>query len=142
MSKKTSNKPKLNDVPESFQRYLDEIYTISKKSHAGWVSNKEIAEKMNVEPASVTGMLKRLRDNGYITWEPRKRIRLTEIGKTIAMHLSDIHKTLRQFFEDVLKIDDDEVVENLSCEIEHHISSDVKESLENFISNYLKKQEL
>ncbi len=30
-----------------------------------------------------------------------------------------------------------DVIENLSCEIEHHITHDVKNSLEEFLSKYL-----
>ncbi len=46
-------------VPESYQRYLDEIYIISRKKKGGWVSNKELASNLNVKPASVSGMLEK-----------------------------------------------------------------------------------
>ena len=127
----------ISDIPESYQRYLDELYIISRKKRGGWVTNKEIADSLNVKPASVSGMLEKLSSKGLIVWRPRKTIRLTEKGKQIAMQLSEIHSLLRVFFENVLKIDDDEVVENLSCDIEHHISKDVKDSLKKFLKNYL-----
>ena len=131
---------RISDIPESYQRYLDEIHNISKKKKGGWVTNKEIAESLHVEPASVTGMLEKLRNKGLIKWEPRKAIRLTEDGKRIAMQLNEIHTLLYQFFAHVLKIEDQEVIENLSCEIEHHITRDVKNSLEQFLSKYLDDQ--
>lgn len=126
----------ISDIPESYQRYLDDIHNISKSKKGGWVTNKEIAESLHVEPASVTGMLEKLRNKGLIKWEPRKAIRLTEEGKRIAMQLDEIHTLLFQFFAQVLKIEDQEVIENLSCEIEHHITRDVKKSLEQFLSKY------
>ncbi len=128
---------KISDIPESYQRYLDEIHTISRKKKGGWVTNKEIAENLQVEPASVSGMLEKLKNRGLIKWEPRKSIRLTEKGKKIARQLSEIHNLLFQFFSKVLKIEDKKVIENLSCEIEHHITRDVKTSLEHFLSQYL-----
>ncbi|UCD01935.1 MAG: metal-dependent transcriptional regulator [Promethearchaeota archaeon] len=128
---------KISDIPESYQRYLDEIYSISRTKKGGWVTNKEIAENLQVEPASVTGMLEKLKSNGLINWEPRKNIRLTEEGKRIARQLNEIHTLLYQFFANVLKIEDQEVIENLSCEIEHHITRDVKDSLEEFLSKYM-----
>jgi DtxR family Mn-dependent transcriptional regulator len=128
---------KLSDVPESYQRYLDEIYTISHKKRGGWVSNKELAEALNVKPASVTGMLEKLKRAGFIFWKPRKSIRLTEDGKHIATQLNETHKLLREFFEHVLKIKNTDLVEKISCEIEHHISKDVKNSLSEFLSKYL-----
>jgi len=138
MTKKNSNEiSKINDIPESYQRYIDEIHSISKSKKGGWVSNKEIAESLQVEPASVSGMLEKLKKRGLIKWEPRKAIRLTEKGKKIAKQLNEIHTLLYQFFSEVLKIEDQEVIENLSCEIEHHITRDVKNSLDEFLSKYL-----
>ncbi|MFX0043836.1 MAG: metal-dependent transcriptional regulator [Candidatus Hodarchaeota archaeon] len=125
------------DIPESYQRYLDEIYTISHKKRGGWVSNKELAESLNVKPASVTGMLEKLQRADLILWKPRKAIRLTEKGKRIAIQLNETHELLYTFFEKVLKIDDMDLVEKISCEIEHHISIDVKNSLKKFLSDYL-----
>jgi len=84
MTKKNSNEiSKINDIPESYQRYIDEIHSISKSKKGGWVSNKEIAESLQVEPASVSGMLEKLKKRGLIKWEPRKAIRLTEKGKKL-----------------------------------------------------------
>ncbi|MHA1294076.1 MAG: metal-dependent transcriptional regulator, partial [Promethearchaeota archaeon] len=120
-----------------YQRYLDELYLISKKKKGGWVSNKELSDNLGVEPASVSGMLKKLKEKNLIKWEPRKAIRLTEKGKQIAMQLSETHKLLRIFFKNILKIQDDNIVERISCEIEHHITKDVKESLKEFLSNYI-----
>ncbi len=138
MAKKSSTSTSnISDIPESYQRYLDEIHTISIRKKGGWVTNKEIAENLHVEPASVSGMLEKLKNKGLIKWEPRKAIRLTEEGKIIAKQLSEIHNLLYQFFARVLKIEDQEVIENLSCEIEHHITRDVKTSLEQFLSQYL-----
>jgi len=62
-SKSTSN---ISDIPESYQRYLDEIHTISIRKKGGWVTNKEIAENLHVEPASVSGMLEKLKNKGLI----------------------------------------------------------------------------
>lgn len=129
----------LDDVPESYQRYLDEIYNISRKKRGGWVSNKELADKLSVKPASVSGMLEKLSRKKYIVWEPRRSIRLTPKGKKIAEQLNEIHMLLHEFFVKVLKISDKDVVENLSCEIEHHITDEVKESFRLFLSKYLKE---
>ena len=138
MAKKSIKlKSNISDIPESYQRYLDEIHSISRNKKGGWVSNKEIAEKLQVEPASVSGMLEKLKKKGLIKWEPRKAIRLTEKGKKIAKQLDETHTLLHQFFSKVLKIEDQDAIENLSCDIEHHITQNVKKSLEEFLSKYL-----
>jgi len=123
-------------VPESYQRYLDEIYSISRKKKGGWVSNKELAKNLNVKPASVSGMLDKLKEKDYIRWEPRRSIRLTEKGKRIAMQLNKTHSLLLDFFEKVLKIQDLDLTEKLACEIEHHITRDVQDSLKEFLDKY------
>ena len=129
----------LNEVPESYQRYLDEIYNISRKKRGGWVSNKELANNLNIKPASVSGMLEKLKDEGFINWEPRRSIRLTEKGKRIAKQLSKTHSLLLRFFQEVLKIQDEKLTEKLSCDIEHHITPDVQNSLKKFLDKYLKE---
>jgi len=130
--------PELSDIRETFQRYIDVIYTISKKKRGGWVTNKAIAENLQVEPASVSGMLEKLKKNGLINWEPRKSIRLTDKGKKYAQQLEEIEILLHTFFKEVLKIEDDELVEKISCEIEHHITRNVKDSFKDFLSKYHK----
>ena len=51
MTKKGSQeKSEIAEIPESYQRYLDEIYNISRKKKGGWVTNKEIAESLKIEP--------------------------------------------------------------------------------------------
>ena len=135
MSKNKEN-PEFSEIPESYQRYLDIIYNISKKKKGGWVTNKEIAENLQVEPASVSGMLDKLKSKKLINWEPRKSIRLTDKGKKYAIQLVETHALLRTFFKDILKISDDELVEKISCDIEHHITQEVKESFRSFILKY------
>ena len=137
MINKNDIKPPFEKIPESYQRYLDEIYNISKQKKGGWVSNKELAENLNVKPASVTGMLKKLKESNLIKWETRKSIRLTDKGKKIALQLNKTHSLLRDFFEKVLKIKDDDLIEKLACEIEHHITHDVQDSLKDFLDTYL-----
>ncbi|MBY9016760.1 MAG: metal-dependent transcriptional regulator [Candidatus Lokiarchaeota archaeon] len=128
--------PEISEIPESYQRYLDIIYNISKKKKGGWVTNKEIAENLQVEPASVSGMLDKLKTKKLINWEPRKSIRLTDKGKKYALQLEETHALLRTFFKEILKISDDKLVEKISCNIEHHITQEVKESFRNFIMKY------
>jgi DtxR family Mn-dependent transcriptional regulator len=135
--KKDKELSQISEIPESYQRYLDVIYEISKKKRGGWVSNKEIADLLQVEPASVSGMLEKLKSNNLIKWEPRKSIRLTKQGKQYALELNEIHSLLRNFFKEILQIKDDKIVERISCEIEHHINQDVKTPLKKFLLKYL-----
>jgi DtxR family Mn-dependent transcriptional regulator len=120
----------MSNLNESYEDYLKAIYFISKKNKGGWCSNREISNYLNVKPSSVTGMLHKLKENGLIAWTPRKSLRLTEKGKNIAQDKIDCYNVLKNFFSNVLKIEDRSLVEEVSCGIEHHITPEILESLQ------------
>lgn len=122
----------LNEINESYEDYLKSIYIISKKNRGGWVSNSEISNFLQIKPSSVTDMLRKLSENGLINWKPRNRIRMTETGKEIAKNIFKRYNLLKEFFTNVLKIKDTCNLEDLCCKIEHHITSEVTNALENF----------
>ena len=122
---------------ETYENYLKTIYLISKRNKAGWVSNSEISEFLKIKPSSVTDMLYKLRNKEYITWQPRKRIRLTPKGKSIAHEILNNYRTLQHFFKKVLCIEDSLLIDNLSCKLEHLITPQVLENLTNFNMEFL-----
>ena len=123
----------VEEFTESYEDYLKAIFQISKKKKGGWCSNSEISEYLKVKPASVTGMLYKLRDNDLIIWEPRKSLRLTKKGKEIAEDTLNKYNTLRDFFTHVLNLRDRTLTEKLCCGMEHHITTKVSESLRDLI---------
>ncbi|MFW9989082.1 MAG: metal-dependent transcriptional regulator [Candidatus Odinarchaeota archaeon] len=123
-------------IPESYQRYICEIYRISHNKHGGWVTNKELAESLNVERPSITGMLHKLKEEDLINWTPRKAIRLTKKGREYASKLDITNLLLRRFFKEILEIEDNELIEKISCDIEHHITEKVQKSLKEFIDYF------
>ncbi len=119
------------EINETFEDYLKAIYLISKQNKAGWVSNSEISNLLSVKPSSVTSMLHKLKDNDFIAWKPRGSIRLTQKGKNIAKQTLRNYKKLREFFINVLKLTNKEIIDKLCCEIEHHITYEVVNALDN-----------
>ncbi len=55
---------------KSTQDYLKAIYNLAKNGDL--VSTTEISQKLDVAPASVTEMLKKLSEDDYIKYEPYK----------------------------------------------------------------------
>lgn len=129
----------LKEIPESQQRYLDAIHLIAKTKKAGWVSNQDIADYLNVKPSSVTSMLRQLKEAALLSWEPRGGIRLTQKGKQVAKRLEEIHSILIEFFSNILRISDKTVIEQLAEEIEHHIFNQREEVYQN-LKNLMEKQ--
>jgi len=120
-------------LQEGQEDYLKAIYIISKTNKGGWVSNSEIADFLKVTPSSVTGMLHKLEKKGFIRWKPRSSLHLTNRGKKIAEQMESNFKRLKEFFTHVLKLDNKELINKLSCGIEHHLTPEVSCALKELI---------
>lgn len=111
---------------KSTQDYLKAIYTLSRNKDL--VSTTEISRKLDVAPASVTEMLKKLSEDDYIKYEPYKGSILTVKGLREAQKILRKHRLLENFLTDVLHIGK-EKVHTQACEMEHALSDEAEESL-------------
>lgn len=108
------------------QDYLKTIYNLAKNGDL--VSNSEVSQKLNVSPATVTEMLKKLSEQGYIKYSPYHGSILTEKGQIEAKKITRKHRLLEIFLSDVLHIGKDKV-HTQACEMEHALSDEAEESL-------------
>jgi len=108
------------------QDYLKTIYTLSRNKDL--VSTTEISKKLNVAPASVTEMLKKLSEEDLIKYEPYKGSALTIKGRREAQKILRKHRLLENFLTDILHIGKDKVPSQ-ACEMEHALSDEAEESL-------------
>ena len=65
----------------SVEDYLKVIYSLCEPGEVA--STSAIAETLEVQPASVTGMVKRLAEAGYLEHVPYRGVQLTEAGTRI-----------------------------------------------------------
>lgn len=114
----------------SIEDYLKTIYDLSRNGKA--VSTTEISRTLKVAPASVTEMLKKLAEKGFIMHSPYHGTTLTKEGRQIAEKMARKHRLLERFLHDVLKIDKGKV-HNQACEMEHTLSDEAEESLCRFL---------
>ena len=112
--------------PKSTQDYLKTIYALSRNKDL--VTTTEISKKLDVAPASVTEMLKKLSEDDYIKYEPYKGSMLTVKGLKEAQRILRKHRLLENFLTDVLHIGK-EKVHTQACEMEHALSDEAEESL-------------
>ena len=110
----------------STQDYLKAVYGLSKNGDL--VSTTEISQKLDVAPASVTEMLKKLAQDEYIKYSPYHGSTLTEKGLKEAQHVTRKHRLLEKFLSDVLHIGKDKVHVQ-ACQMEHDLSDEAEESL-------------
>lgn len=89
----------------------------------GVVKTTELANYMNVSPASVTEMLKVLQKEGLVNYERYRGVSLTEEGNNRARDLRRKHHIMERFLTDVLEIDHQDAHDQ-ACAVEHTISED------------------
>jgi DtxR family Mn-dependent transcriptional regulator len=118
--------------PKSTQDYLKTLYSLSRNGDL--VSNTQISQKLDVAPASVTEMLKKLAQDGYINYHPYHGSTLTEKGLKEAKKITRKHRLLEKFLSDVLHIGKDKVHLE-ACQMEHALSDEAEESLCRFLKH-------
>jgi DtxR family Mn-dependent transcriptional regulator len=79
----------------SVEDYLKAIYALTEDGTAA--STSAIAEVLGVQPASVTGMIKRLAERGYLEHLPYRGVELTELGSREALRIVRRHRVLETY---------------------------------------------
>ncbi len=118
------------ELSASLEDYLETIFFLSQK--AGSARPKDIAERMKVRAASVTGALRALAEKGLVNYAPYASVTLTEKGREIAGKIAVKHETLLRFFTQVLGIDVAEA-EEFACSMEHSIPDHILERFVCFV---------
>ncbi|MBN1572792.1 MAG: DtxR family transcriptional regulator [Deltaproteobacteria bacterium] len=111
----------------SMEDYLEAIFHIMKEKQA--VRPKEIAKRLKVTNASVTGALRSLAEKKLINYAPYDVITLTREGRVAAKDVIRRHEVLRDFFVNVLAVDEKNA-DKAACQMEHSIPKII---LERFI---------
>lgn len=111
---------------KSVEDYLRTVYVLSK--NGGKVSTTDISRSLKVAPASVTEMLQKLAQKGYVQYSPYHGARLTNSGLQIAKKITRKHRLLERFLHDLLKLNGTKVHDQAS-EMEHVLSDEAEESL-------------
>jgi DtxR family Mn-dependent transcriptional regulator len=101
------------------QDYLKAIHFLGGAEHS--VTPAEIAARLTVRAPSVTGMLKRLAEAGYIDYAPGTGATLTEVGRDEARRVIRRHRLVELFLHRVLGLDWSEVDAEAEA-LEHAIS--------------------
>ncbi|MGD2047274.1 MAG: metal-dependent transcriptional regulator [Gemmatimonadota bacterium] len=79
----------------SVEDYLKAIYGLCESGDAA--STSSIAEALEIQPASVTGMVKRLAESGLLEHVPYRGVRLTPTGAREALRVLRRHRILETY---------------------------------------------
>ena len=103
---------------ESGENYLEAILILSNKQSE--IHAIDIVNLFNFSKPSVSIMLKKLKDSGYISIDKNSHIQLTIQGKNVAEKIYERHTYLTDF---LIKIGvDSSTAEEDACKIEHDLS--------------------
>ncbi len=92
----------------------------------------DIAQKLDVTAPSVSGMLRRLADAGWIEYQPGKGAQLNEAGKAEARRVIRRHRLVELFLTRVLGLDLSEVDQEAEA-LEHAISPRLEQALATYL---------
>jgi DtxR family Mn-dependent transcriptional regulator len=108
-------------LSEAIQDYLKTIYELSPQGEP--TSTNQIAERLEVAPASVTGMLKRLAnmEPPLVNYHKHHGVQLTDEGLRVSLQILRKHRLLELFMVQILGYTWDEIHEEAE-RLEHAIS--------------------
>lgn len=106
------------DPTPSAEDYLEQIYELIRAK--GYARAVEIADALDIRPSSVTKMIQRLDEQGYLVYEKYRGIALTVLGEKVAKRMSRRHRLLERFLR-LLGLDEATVQRDVEG-IEHYIS--------------------
>ncbi|HEY3788892.1 MAG TPA: metal-dependent transcriptional regulator [Urbifossiella sp.] len=119
---------------QAVQDYLKAIHRLG--GGDGLVSPADIATALQVKAPSVTGMLKRLADAGWISYTSGAGAQLSAAGLTEALRVIRRHRLVELFLTQALKLDWSEVDAEAEA-LEHAISPRLEQALADYLGEPL-----
>lgn len=107
-------------LSRSVEDYLKAIYGLTERGDAA--STSAIAELLAVQPASVTGMVKRMAESGLLEHVPYRGVRLTADGQREALKILRRHRIIETYLCERLGFSWDDV--HGEAELLEHAASD------------------
>lgn len=113
------------------ENYLKTIFALEASTNLP-VSTNEIAKKLDAKASSVTDMLKKLSDKGYVVYKKYQPARLTGKGRSLALNVIRKHRLWEYFLVEKLNFGWEEVHE-IAEQLEHIQSKELTSRLEKFL---------
>ncbi|RYY95298.1 MAG: metal-dependent transcriptional regulator [Chitinophagaceae bacterium] len=113
------------------ENYLKAIYKLEQK-RAGKVNNIALARYLDLNPASVLEMVRKMSEKGLVQLQPDKTIGLTGDGERLALSIVRRHRLWEVFLVEKLGYAWNEV-HHLAEQLEHIDSDDLVDRLERYL---------
>jgi DtxR family transcriptional regulator, Mn-dependent transcriptional regulator len=116
--------PEARGLTAAVQDYAKAIFTL--ESRDGAASTTDLAALLEVRPASVSGMLRKLSALGLVEHQRYRGVRLTERGRRVALEVIRHHRLVELFLVESLGMTWDEVHAEAEV-LEHALSEELEE---------------
>ena len=120
------------NIHKSAEDYLEAMLML--REERGYIRSIDVAEKLGVTKPSVSYATKRLRENGYISFDPAGMIVLLEPGLEIAERMYERHKLLTELLIGLGV--SPETARKDACEIEHDLSEESFDAIRRHAQHY------
>lgn len=117
--------PASTSPSQSAEDYLERIDALIQEK--GYARVVDIASSLDVKQASVTSMVQKLAEAGYLNYEKYRGLILTDKGRAVANRIKKRHQTLSRFFS-LFGLDEETQLQDIEG-IEHHLSAETVEVL-------------
>ena len=117
-------------LSQAVEDYLKTIYKIEEQE--GSASTTEIARRLDVAPASVTSMVKRLAEMGMVDYKSYQGAQLTDAGRKIALEIIRHHRLLETYLREIMGYSWDKMHEEAE-HLEHHISEEFEDKIDQLL---------
>ncbi len=113
--------PEIQRLSRSVEDYIKALYLLNQGGEAA--TTNALAELLEVQPASVTGMVRRLAEDGLVIHQPYLGARLTDQGHREALIVTRRHRIIESYLVWRLGFATDEV--HVEAERLEHSASDL-----------------
>jgi DtxR family transcriptional regulator, Mn-dependent transcriptional regulator len=110
------------DLTAPVEDYLKAVYDLERDGASA--STNDLAHRLGVAPASVSGMVRRLADQGLLAYERYRGVRLTAAGRRAALRTLRRHRIIESYLATVLGYPWDRVHEEAE-RLEHAASDEL-----------------
>ena len=128
---------KNNQLTPSEEDYIEMIYRLTMENNK--VQVKDISNKLNIKPPSVTKMIKKLNNKNILNYKKYDNIELTPLGFQVGEKLLSRHNTIKEFLN-ILGIEDS--IHEETETMEHTINLETLIKIEELINFFYENEDI
>jgi DtxR family Mn-dependent transcriptional regulator len=118
------------DLSKAEEDYVKAIFRLQQDN--GQVGTNAVAQELKTKPASVTDMLKKLKQKRLLHYEPYQEFKLSQEGKKAALSIVRRHRLWEYFLVEKLHLGWDEV-HDMAEQLEHVTSQRLIDKLDEYL---------